>query len=147
MELRVLTSSRFPIWVAYAKMGLSTPLGVGYWQGPANFGEFDEYFGPGYPPRPAHSLYLQVFGEFGWFGYLLLVGFLLRLTTLARRAAPAQLPLLLFLLSGYSFYSGLSDWAFWIVIGYVLACVRVAEPPNGAAAEEAGPGAAVAGDR
>jgi hypothetical protein len=147
VELRHLTTSRFPIWTAYAKMGLSTPLGVGYWEGPANMGRFDTFFGPGYPPRPAHSLYLQIFGEFGWFGYLLFVGFLLHLVWLVRRRAAAQLPILLFVLVGYTFYSGLSDWAFWIVIGYVLACARVAASPTEPTDDGAESDAAAAGAR
>ena len=126
VELREMTSSRFPIWSAYARMGLSAPLGVGYWEGAAAFSRFDTFFGPGYPGRDAHSIYLQVFGEFGWLGYLLFVGFILHVTLATAREAPAQLPLLLFILTGYLFYDGLSDWAFWIVIGYVLACVRLA---------------------
>jgi hypothetical protein len=126
VDLRKVTSSRYPIWVAYAKMGLSTPLGAGYWQGPAAMAHFDAFFAPGQQAREPHSLYLQVFGEFGWLGYLLLVGFLLHVTWLALRRAPAQLPVLVFVLIAYSSYSGLSDWAFWVPIGYVLACVREA---------------------
>ena len=124
VELSELTSSRFPLWVAYGRMGLSAPMGVGYWEGPDALSQFDTFFGAGYPGRDAHSIYLQVFGEFGWFGYLLFMGFLLHVTFALARHAPAQLPPLLFIVTGYAFYDGLSDWAFWIVIGYVLACIR-----------------------
>lgn len=147
-----LSSSRYPIWVAYANMGLANPLGVGYWQGPANMAGFDTSIGRHRVPRPAHSLYLQVFGEFGWLGYLLLVGFLLRMTRLVLRGAPAQLPMLLFVLAGYTVYSGLSDWAFWIVIGYLLGCARIAASstatsPAQVSIEDAGWNAAAASDR
>lgn len=125
-ELNRLSSQRYLIWVAHAKAGLSEPLGVGYFQGDAAIKEF-----AGLPAhhagRQAHSIFLQVFGEFGWLGYGLFVGFLLHLTRIVARFAPAQLPLLLFVLVGYAFLNGLSDWSFWVPLGYVLAQVRLAE--------------------
>lgn len=121
-----LTSSRFPLWAAYAEMGLSAPLGVGYWEGPAALAVFDPASFAASPGRDAHSIFLQVFGEFGWLGYLVFAAFIGHVALLARRHAPEQLPLLLFVLTGYAFYDGLSDWAFWIAIGYTLACVRAA---------------------
>lgn len=127
-----LTSSRFPLWVAYAKMGLSAPLGVGYWVGPLALAQFDpslaraplDPLATDVTGRDAHSIYLQVFGEFGWFGYLLFAGFIGHVAALARRHAPDQLTVLMFVMTGYAFYDGLSDWAFWVPIGYVLAVVR-----------------------
>ena len=44
---------------------------------------------------------------------------------LGPRDAHAQLPLLLFILTGYAFLNGLSDWAFWVGLGYLLAQARV----------------------
>jgi hypothetical protein len=114
------TSSRFPLWVAYAKMGLSAPLGVGYWEGPEALARFDPSF-VGLEGRDAHSIYLQVFGEFGWLGYIVFAGFIGHVTIIVRRHAPELLAVLLFVMTGYAFYDGLSDWAFWVPIGYVLA--------------------------
>jgi hypothetical protein len=118
--LNELSSNRYLIWVAHAQAGASTPLGVGYFNGQAAITAF-----AGLPPtsagEQAHSIFLQVFGEFGWFGYLAFVGFLLQTSLIVARRAPAQLPLLLFILTGYALLNGLTDWPFWVGIGYVLA--------------------------
>ena len=75
-QLNSLSSNRYLIWVAHAEAGASAPLGVGYFNGAAAITQF-----AGLPPthagRQAHSLFLQVFGEFGWLGYLPFVGFIL----------------------------------------------------------------------
>jgi len=123
-ELNRLSSNRYMIWVAHAEAGTSAALGVGYFNGEAAITEF-----AGLPPthtgRQAHSIFLQVFGEFGWLGYLPFVGFVLHLTLIVARHAAAQLPLLLFIMTGYAFLNGLSDWAFWVGLGYLLAQARV----------------------
>lgn len=129
-----ITSSRFPLWVAYAKMGLSAPLGVGYWEGPGALARFDASF-IGMEGRDAHSIYLQVFGEFGWLGYLVFAGFIGQVTLVARRHAPELLPALLFVMTGYAFYDGLSDWAFWVPIGYLLSVAHRSAQAGPAAAE------------
>jgi hypothetical protein len=126
-QLNRLTSNRYMIWVAHAEAGTHAPLGVGYFNGEAAITEF-----AGLPPthagRQAHSVFLQVFGEFGWLGYLAFVGFVLQTTLIVARRAPGQLPLLLFVMTGYAFLNGLTDWPFWVAIGYVLAHARRALP-------------------
>jgi O-Antigen ligase len=123
-QLNRLSSNRYMIWAAHAEAGASAPLGVGYFNGEVAITEF-----AGLPPthagRQAHSLFLQVFGEFGWLGYLPFVGFILHVSLIVARHAPAQLPLLLFVMTGYAFLNGLSDWAFWVGLGYLLAQARV----------------------
>jgi hypothetical protein len=122
-QLNRVTSNRYLIWVAHAQAGASMPLGVGYFQGEivaTRFADLPAH----HAARQAHSIFLQVWGEFGWLGYILFVGFLLHLTRIVARLAPAQLPLLIFILAGYAFINGLSDWAFWVGIGYVLAQAR-----------------------
>ncbi|HSA83009.1 MAG TPA: O-antigen ligase family protein [Geminicoccaceae bacterium] len=123
-ELNRLSSNRYMIWVAHAEAGASTPLGVGYFNGKAAITRF-----AGLPPthagRQAHSVFLQAFGEFGWLGYLTFVGFIVHLSLVVARHAAAQLPLLLFIMTGYAFLNGLSDWAFWVGLGYLLAQARV----------------------
>lgn len=121
----IWSSHRYPIWAAHARMGIARPLGVGYFQGEATMKDYDHFFPPDYPSRPAHSLFLQVFGEFGWVGYAVFVGFLLQVGRIVRRWAPGELPTLLFILTGYAFVNGLSDWPFWFGIGYMLARARV----------------------
>jgi hypothetical protein len=123
--LSIWSSHRYPIWVAHARMGIAEPIGVGYFRGEEIMKSYDDYFAPDYPPRPAHSLFLQVFGEFGWVGYPFFVGFLLTVGGLVRRWAPGELPTLLFILTGYAFVNGLSDWPFWFGMGYLLARARV----------------------
>ena len=122
-QLNRVTSNRYLIWAAHAQAGASMPLGVGYFQGEivaTRFADLPAH----HAARQAHSIFLQVWGEFGWLGYILFVGFLLHLTRIVARLAPAQLPLLIFILAGYAFINGLSDWAFWVGIGYVLAQAR-----------------------
>ena len=123
-QLNRLSSNRYLIWVAHAEAGASAPLGVGYFNGEAAITEF-----AGLPPthagHQAHSVFLQVFGEFGWLGYLPFVGFVVHVSLIVARHAAAQLPLLLFIMTGYAFLNGLSDWAFWVGLGYVLAQARV----------------------
>ena len=123
--LNRVSSERYPIWLAYVNMGLSHPLGVGYFRGEVVMKLYDSFFAPHYPPRQAHSIFLQVFGEFGWAGYILFVGFLLRISVIVQRWAPREVPTLLFVLAGYAFVNGLSDWPFWVALGYVLARARV----------------------
>jgi hypothetical protein len=138
-QLNRLSSNRYMIWVAHAEAGASAPLGVGYFNGEVVITEF-----AGLPShhagKQAHSLFLQVFGEFGWLGYLPFVGFILHVTLIVARHAAPQLPLLLFIMTGYAFLNGLSDWAFWVGLGYLLAQARVgaenaarAAPPHAAA--------------
>jgi hypothetical protein len=119
------SSERILIWSAYLRMGLEDALGAGYFAGPAVSPEL----APVGHPRFAHSLFMQVFGEFGWLGYLIFAGFLLHLVLRLVRRCPEELPLMIFLLSGYALVNGLSDWAFWIPIGYLLARLRLAAPP------------------
>ncbi len=131
-HLNRLTSNRYIIWVAYAEAGAQAPLGVGYFNGEAVTSALAG--GPQIRPgRQAHSVFLQVFGEFGWLGYLAFVGFLLHITFIVARSAPAQLPLLLFILTGYAFLNGLTDWPFWVGISYVLAHAQRAAPAAGGA--------------
>ncbi|HEX6144665.1 MAG TPA: O-antigen ligase family protein [Geminicoccaceae bacterium] len=119
-----LSTDRLAIWLGYLQMGLSDPLGVGYFRGTALVQVFQEDL-----PRAwfAHSLYMQVFGEFGWLGYLAFLGFVLHVTLRVARLAPAELPVLVFLFTGYALVNGLSDWAFWLTLGYVLARARQGE--------------------
>jgi O-Antigen ligase len=129
-QLNRLSSNRYMIWVAYAEAGAQAPLGVGYFNGETAITAF-----AGQPAtragRQAHSVFVQVFGEFGWLGYLAFVGFVLHISRTIVRRAPGQLPLLLFIMTGYAFLNGLTDWPFWVGIGYVLAHAHRAAPGTG----------------
>jgi hypothetical protein len=127
LALTHASSGRYGLWLGYAEMGLKSPFGVGYFEGERALEAYRDYLPAGYPVRYAHSVFLQVFGEFGWLGYAMFAGFLVHVALLAARAAPQALPVLVFLLSGYALVNGLSDWAFWVPIGYVLACAWQAE--------------------
>ena len=126
-ELNRLTSTRYLIWIAHAQAGLSAPFGVGYFNGESAITKFAR-LPPTHAGRQAHSIFLQAFGEFGWLGYLAFVGFVLQTSLTVARRAPAQLPLLMFVLTGYTFLNGLTDWPFWVGIGYVLANAYRARP-------------------
>jgi O-Antigen ligase len=129
-QLNRLTSNRYMIWAAHAEAGAQAPLGVGYFNAEAVITRFDSPAGRAdrliQTGPQSHSVFLQVLGEFGWVGYLLFVGFVLHLNLIVARFAPRQLPLLLFILTGYAFLNGLTDWPFWVGIGYVLAHTRPA---------------------
>ena len=127
------SNGRYGLWLGYAEMGLTSAFGVGYFEGERALAAFSHYLPAGYPVRYAHSVFLQVFGEFGWLGYAVFVGFLIHVAVIAARAAPHTLPVLVFLLAGYSLVNGLSDWAFWVPIGYLLATAWRAGPEAGQA--------------
>ena len=121
------SSGRYGLWLGYAQMGLKSPFGAGYFEGEQALAAYTRYLPPGYPVRYAHSIFMQVFGEFGWLGYAVFAGFLIHVAMIVARAAPHALPVLVFLLAGYSLVNGLSDWAFWVPIGYLLATAWRAE--------------------
>jgi O-Antigen ligase len=127
IALTYASNGRYGLWLGYAQMGLSSPLGVGYFEGEGALADYAWYLPPGYPVRYAHSVFLQVFGEFGWLGYLMFAGFLIHVALRVARWAPEALPVLVFALAGYALVNGLSDWAFWVAIGYVLAVAWRAE--------------------
>ena len=122
------SNGRYGLWLGYAEMGLASPFGAGYFEGERALVAYSHYLPAGYPVRYAHSVFLQVFGEFGWLGYAAFAGFLIHLALIAARAAPHTLPVLVFLLAGYALVNGLSDWAFWVPIGYLLASAWRAAP-------------------
>jgi hypothetical protein len=120
LALTHASSGRYGLWLGYAEMGLNSPFGAGYFEGEQALTAYSEYLPAGYPVRYAHSVFMQVFGEFGWLGYAAFAGFLVHVALIVARAAPQALPVLVFLLAGYSLVNGLSDWAFWVPIGYLL---------------------------
>ena len=78
---------------------------------------------------------MDVLGEFGLFGYLLLVSFLLAIAVQVHRYARDQAALLIYILVAYSFLSGFSDTPFWLAIGVLLAYIRMSRdgtPDQGA---------------
>lgn len=125
--LVALSTNRYGVWVGYAEMGLSHPFGVGYFMGTEALPQFAEHVRGAFAAHQAHSIFLQVFGEFGYAGYALFVAFLWRVARVVARRVPADTPVLLFVLAGFAFLNGLSGWEFWVPIGYLLARVRVAE--------------------
>jgi hypothetical protein len=127
LALTEASNGRYGLWLGYAQMGLKSPFGVGYFEGEQALAAYTRYLPPGYPVRYAHSVFLQVFGEFGWLGYAAFAGFMIHTALIVRRAAPQTLPVLVFLLTGYVLVNGLSDWAFWVPIGYLLASAWRAE--------------------
>ncbi len=133
-QLNRMTSNRYMIWVAHAEAGARAPFGVGYFNAEAAITDLGGRRAARTERLPqagrqSHSVYLQVFGEFGWLGYLAFVGFVLHLSLIVARSAPEQLPLLLFIMTGYAFLNGLTDWPFWVGIGYVLAHTQTTGRP------------------
>ncbi|PHQ34280.1 O-antigen ligase family protein [Rhodopirellula bahusiensis] len=116
-----LSTHRFNFHIAYAKIGSAHPLaGVGYFQGVESvefvvddslaFRKFNE----------AHSIYLQVWSEFGIVSYLL---FSCMITYSCRRSLATRskdLGCLIFALISFMFLNGLSAWAFWLAIGIAI---------------------------
>jgi hypothetical protein len=131
LALTDASNGRYGLWLGYAQMGLKSPFGVGYFEGEQALAAYTRYLPPGYPVRYAHSVFLQVFGEFGWLGYAAFAGFMIHTALIVRRAAPQTLPVLVFLLTGYVVVNGLSDWAFWVPIGYLLASAWRVEADGG----------------
>lgn len=125
--LIALSTNRYAVWVGYAEMGLSHLWGVGYFMGTDALPQFAEHLRGSFEAHQAHSIFLQVFGEFGLAGYALFVAFLWRLSVVVARRVPQDMPVLLFMLAGFAFLNGLSGWEFWVPIGYLLARARETE--------------------
>ena len=125
--LIALSTNRYAVWVGYAEMGLSRPFGVGYFMGTEALQQFADYLKGGFKEHQAHSIFLQVFGEFGWAGYTVFVAFLCQVAIVVARRVPQDMRVLLFVLAGFAFLNGLSGWEFWVPIGYLLARAREAE--------------------
>ncbi|NND65522.1 MAG: O-antigen ligase family protein [Gammaproteobacteria bacterium] len=121
-ELLVIVSShRYAHWTSYLNMGLSSPLGVGYFQGIV----IEASYGSVIKAQQAHNLPLQVFSEFGWFGYLLFSSFILNTARNVWKYARGVAPMLVYLIVVYSFLNALSEWGLWIGIGFLYANVMV----------------------
>ena len=95
--------------------------------GPEALPQFAEHLRGSFAAHQAHSIFLQVFGEFGYAGYTLFAVFLWRVAVVVARRVPADMPVLLFVLAGFAFLNGLSGWEFWVPIGYLLARARETE--------------------
>lgn len=127
----LLSTGRYAHWLNFIQMGLENPItGVGYFQGKA---AYSQYVYVDYRKfQQAHSLFIGAFGEFGVLGYLIFMFFYLYLAYLTYKYDRSMIPLFVYLIVGFSFLNGLSQWMLWVGIGFLLSKlnqVRYGWPP------------------
>ena len=131
MEIKIwlekASNGRFYLSVPYINMGFDNPLGIGYFRGWSNYAE---YLAPikslvdsirNSQINEQHSIFIQVFSEFGVAGYLIFISFLSLLFKKVRSLhGEAEISLLLCALAGYSLLNGLNDTILYLVFAYSL---------------------------
>jgi hypothetical protein len=122
-----MSSGRLYLMIPYVNMGLDYPLGVGYFRG---LDYYAEYLSPikelvnsirNSQINEQHSIFIQVFSEFGFIGYGIFVCFLINLVAKIReKHGENEVAILLCALIGYSLLNGLNDMIFYLIIAYSL---------------------------
>jgi hypothetical protein len=127
-RLNQITSWRYALHQAYGRLGLERPLlGWGYFnarsriEGYLSKTALQSTTDPTRTRLPEqHSVYLQVFSDFGAVGYALFVFFLWRVFRVSARAGPAGGALWCYVMTGLLFLNGLGEWAFWVPAAVIL---------------------------
>lgn len=120
-----LSAGRYFLWLPYIQMGLDNVFGVGFFQGEIHYAK---YLAPhlelvdeirGHQINQQHSLFIQVFSEFGVVGYLLLIWqfFVVLWKCQGQRFTTA---LFCGVLVGFSFLNGLTDYNLFFTLGFAL---------------------------
>lgn len=130
--LSIASSNRYYLHLIYAKLGIQNPLGVGYFQGVESIKNFydnnpnyvqNKLEDPLQRPQLAeqHSLFIQIFSEFGLVGYLLFCGCLLQMSLILYSRERWDLFVILFpFLSACMFLNVLHEVALYFLLAYVL---------------------------
>ena len=117
------SAGRYYLQVAYVDMGIKNILGVGYFNG---WNQFMEYLTPYLPivdsirthqNNEQHSIFIQVFSEFGVIGYLFFIWQILNVCKMIMKQNAELLFLISVVFFGYCFLNGLSDFILYLVIG------------------------------
>lgn len=124
-----ISSSRFLHYLSFLNFGIENPVfGVGY----SNWREaYQEYFWSNSFQslrstsnenliREAHNLILDVFGELGFLGWLLISLQIVIVGRVALRRGARYGAMFIYVTVCFLFLSGLSSWTFWFVNGIVL---------------------------
>lgn len=125
-----VTTGRLIIWKVYVDMGLQNMFGVGYMNGWDNMAHYLKPYLElqrslrAEQVNEQHNLFIHVWSEFGWVGYLLFGAFFSHLVLKARRASIEYFNLLFFIFLGYSFLNGLSDFILYLVLASVLRDIK-----------------------
>lgn len=127
--LSQLSTSRFVHYVSFLNFGLDNPLlGVGY----SNWAEVyvDYFWTDGFQSikqtndvgniREAHNLVLDVFGELGLVGWLLIAAQVSTISKIALQGDGKYGAMYIVALVCFTFLSGLSHWTFWFANGAIL---------------------------
>jgi hypothetical protein len=124
-RLNWVTSGRSQFYAAYARLGMDHPLGgMGYFNARRHVaGYMHPYFQP--PDiQEQHSLYLQLFSDFGVLGYGLFAVFLWEVFRRSASAGVEWVLLWVFVLTGLLFLNGLHEWSFWVAAASVVRAGR-----------------------
>ena len=116
--LTEISSRRYDHWLSYLKMGLDHPLGVGYFQSV----DLQAQYWPHHTweNQEAHSMFFQVFSEFGFIGYGIFCYFVLGVARKVVSVDYDNAPIFLYLMVAYSLLNALSEWGFWIGLAVLL---------------------------
>jgi hypothetical protein len=125
--LETVSSGRYFLYLPYVDMGIDNFFGMGYFRG---WNNYHLYLEPhldlansirGHQLNEQHSIFIQVFSEFGIAGYGL---FLYFLNCLRKRVLiihdQLSFTFLLLILLGYSFFNGLNEMILYVSIGIGL---------------------------
>ncbi|MBT3981973.1 MAG: hypothetical protein HOE90_11500 [Bacteriovoracaceae bacterium] len=124
-----LTSKRYFLFLPYIKMGIDHPLGVGYFQGPkyiANYqkseiSEFSEEQKARILALQQHSIFVQIFSEFGLIGYLIFSFQLWWLFKISLKNREYEISAaFVSVLAGFSLLNGLSEMTLYLFIGLIM---------------------------
>jgi hypothetical protein len=121
-RLNETSSNRLLFQVGYFHMGLERPIfGHGFFQSQGDIIENLPYKVEWESePLEQHSLYLQVWSDFGLVAFGLFAVFFWYLATTATRTRPSAVPCLAYIAYSMLFLNGLTDWTVWLLIGESL---------------------------
>ena len=116
LKLNQVSSERFHLQTAYAKMFFDKPFGTGYMQGRKHLKPKEEKYGF-YKDLDQHNIYLQILTEFGFFGFIFYALFIYRTFQIIPNDA---YPFAISFFTCFYFINGLNEVIFWISIGFIL---------------------------
>ena len=126
-----LSAGRFYLWLPYIEMGLDNILGVGFFNGETFYPKYlnshlevvDNI--RGHQINQQHSLFIQIFSEFGPVGYLL---FIWQLFKIVKLGCHHHFALCLFssMILGFSFLNGLTDFNLFFAIALCVGSFKEA---------------------
>jgi len=123
--LAIFSSMRYVYHVHYVDLGFHFPFGLGYFNGLEylrnNITSIGGLFIFNYLPiLEQHCMYIQIFSEFGFIGYIVFILFFRRILVIAYQQSFLLAAAWVSILTGFLFLNGLSEFILFFFIGYIL---------------------------